>query len=47
MLAQGHGSIANLSSTFGRRGAAGVSMYVAGKHAVEGLTKAAALEGIE
>jgi NAD(P)-dependent dehydrogenase (short-subunit alcohol dehydrogenase family) len=45
MLPQGHGSIVNLSSTFGSRGAAGVSMYVASKHAVEGLTKAAALEG--
>ena len=28
MLAQGHGSIVNLSSTFGSRGAAGASMYV-------------------
>jgi NAD(P)-dependent dehydrogenase (short-subunit alcohol dehydrogenase family) len=45
MLAQGHGSIVNLSSTFGSRGAAGASMYVASKHAVEGLTKSAALEG--
>src|SRR3979411_3006725 len=28
MLAQGHGSIVNLSSTMGSRGAAGVSMYI-------------------
>src|SRR5579864_9347515 len=45
MLAQGHGNIVNLSSTLGSRGAAGASIYVASKHAVEGLTKAAALEG--
>jgi len=45
MLAQGHGNIVNLSSTLGSHGAAGASMYVASKHAVEGLTKAAALEG--
>ena len=45
MLAQGHGSMINLSSTFGSRGGAGASMYVASKHAVEGLTKSAALEG--
>src|SRR5712664_3656381 len=45
MLVQRHGNIVNLSSTMGSRGAAGASMYVASKHAVEGLTKAAALEG--
>ena len=44
MLAQGHGSIVNVSSTYGRTGAPGASVYVASKHAVEGLTKAAALE---
>jgi len=44
MLAQRHGSIVNLSSTLGRIGAPGASVYSASKHAVEGLTKSAALE---
>ena len=44
MLAQGHGSIVNVSSFLGRIGAAGASVYAASKHAVEGLTKSAALE---
>ncbi|WP_428485661.1 SDR family NAD(P)-dependent oxidoreductase [Rhodopila sp.] len=44
MQAQGHGSIINISSTYGHRGAAGASIYAASKHAVEGLTKSAALE---
>jgi NAD(P)-dependent dehydrogenase (short-subunit alcohol dehydrogenase family) len=44
MLAHGHGSIVNVSSIVGRIGAAGASVYVASKHAVEGLTKSAALE---
>jgi NAD(P)-dependent dehydrogenase (short-subunit alcohol dehydrogenase family) len=44
MTSQRSGSIVNLSSTMGSRGAAGSSMYVASKHAVEGLTKSAALE---
>ena len=44
MIPQKSGSIINLSSTMGSRGAAGASMYVASKHAVEGLTKTAALE---
>jgi NAD(P)-dependent dehydrogenase (short-subunit alcohol dehydrogenase family) len=44
MQVQGTGSIVNLSSTMGQRGAAGASLYTASKHAVEGLTKSAALE---
>jgi len=44
MLPQRGGSIVNVSSTYGRVGAAGASVYVASKHAVEGLTKSAALE---
>ncbi len=45
MSAQKSGNIVNISSTFGRVGAPGASLYVASKHAVEGLTKSAALEG--
>ena len=44
MQPQGAGSIVNLSSTMGHRGAPGASLYTASKHAVEGLTKSAALE---
>jgi NAD(P)-dependent dehydrogenase (short-subunit alcohol dehydrogenase family) len=47
MLPRRQGSIVNVSSTFGRAGTAGASIYVASKHAVEGLTKAAALEVAE
>jgi NAD(P)-dependent dehydrogenase (short-subunit alcohol dehydrogenase family) len=44
MLAQRSGSIVNVSSTYGHTGAASASVYSASKHAVEGLTKSAALE---
>ena len=44
MYAQKHGSIVNVSSIAGQRGFPGASVYVASKHAVEGLTKSAALE---
>jgi NAD(P)-dependent dehydrogenase (short-subunit alcohol dehydrogenase family) len=45
MLSQGSGAIVNLSSIAGQVGVAGASVYVASKHAVEGITKSAALEG--
>jgi NAD(P)-dependent dehydrogenase (short-subunit alcohol dehydrogenase family) len=45
MQTQGSGCIVNISSTMGQRGAANASLYTASKHAVEGLTKSAALEG--
>jgi len=45
MLGQMKGSIINISSTFGQHGGAGASVYAASKHAVEGLTQSAALEG--
>jgi NAD(P)-dependent dehydrogenase (short-subunit alcohol dehydrogenase family) len=44
MLTQGGGSIVNLSSAVGKKGAAGAAVYAASKHAVEGLTKSVALE---
>ena len=47
MLPARHGSIVNVSSTYGHLGAAGASLYAASKHAVEGLTRSAALEAAE
>ena len=44
MQAQGSGSIVNISSTMGERGAANFSLYAGSKHAVEGITKSAAIE---
>jgi NAD(P)-dependent dehydrogenase (short-subunit alcohol dehydrogenase family) len=44
MQEQGSGSIINISSTYGHEGAAGASVYVGSKHAVEGITKSVALE---
>src|ERR1700678_4347345 len=44
MQKQGSGNIVNISSTYGHEGAPYASVYVASKHAVEGLTKSAALE---
>jgi NAD(P)-dependent dehydrogenase (short-subunit alcohol dehydrogenase family) len=44
MQGQGSGSSINISSTYGHEGAAGASVYVGCKHAVEGITKSVALE---
>jgi NAD(P)-dependent dehydrogenase (short-subunit alcohol dehydrogenase family) len=44
MLKTGGGAIVNTSSALGHVGIAQASVYVASKHAVEGLTKAVALE---
>ncbi len=44
MQLQGSGSIINISSTYGHKGAAFASIYVGAKHAIEGITKSVALE---
>jgi NAD(P)-dependent dehydrogenase (short-subunit alcohol dehydrogenase family) len=44
MQPQGSGSIINISSTMGERGAPNMTLYAASKHAVEGATKSAAIE---
>ncbi|HVJ40186.1 MAG TPA: glucose 1-dehydrogenase [Dongiaceae bacterium] len=44
MQTQRSGSIVNITSAFGKVGAAGAGLYVASKHAVEGLTKSAAMD---
>jgi NAD(P)-dependent dehydrogenase (short-subunit alcohol dehydrogenase family) len=44
MLKTGGGAIVNTSSIFGLNGYPGWSLYVASKHAVTGMTKAAALD---
>ncbi len=44
MLETGGGSIVNISSASGHRGYPGIQVYCGSKHAVEGITKAVALE---
>jgi NAD(P)-dependent dehydrogenase (short-subunit alcohol dehydrogenase family) len=44
MQAQGSGSVVNISSTMGERGSANMSLYAGSKHAIEGITKCAAIE---
>jgi NAD(P)-dependent dehydrogenase (short-subunit alcohol dehydrogenase family) len=46
MQKQGSGNIVNISSTYGHEGAAGGSVYVGSKHAIEGITKSVALETV-
>ncbi len=47
MLAQGGGAIVNTASTFGQVAVPGMCAYIATKHGVIGLTKAAAVEYAE
>ena len=44
MQPQGSGVIVNISSTMGSKAAPNASLYTGSKHAVEGMTKSAALE---
>jgi NAD(P)-dependent dehydrogenase (short-subunit alcohol dehydrogenase family) len=44
MTAQKSGSVINISSTYGHEGAGWASVYAGSKHAVEGMTKSAAIE---
>ncbi|MFD8192495.1 SDR family oxidoreductase [Streptomyces wuyuanensis] len=44
MRAQGHGHIVNVSSVAGRMAFPGLAAYVAGKHALEGMSQALAAE---
>ncbi|MFI9064381.1 SDR family oxidoreductase [Streptomyces sp. NPDC053429] len=44
MRAQGHGHVVNVSSVVGRMAFPGLAAYVAGKHALEGMSQALAIE---
>lgn len=45
MRAQGYGHVLNVSSVVGRMAFPGLAAYVAGKHALEGMSQALAIEG--
>ncbi len=47
MYSRGWGRIVNISSVHGLRASSGKAAYVAAKHALEGMSKVAALEGAE